>query len=163
MTFDQPLYAKAREIVSAAPQGSELSKIIIRLGGFHLLVSFMGAIGHIMQGSGMKEVLAEIYASKSLEKMLNGHAYARAVRAHTLLQLSFAIIILKEVEMNDIMDADLIVNIEHILGNTISYIDIENDDEVSGALLDKFNEKLTNGTRTNCKTLDSIFLDGFHC
>ncbi|GBP81140.1 hypothetical protein EVAR_88238_1 [Eumeta japonica] len=142
VTFDQPLYAKAREIVSAAPQGSELSKIIIRLGGFHLLMSFMGAIGHIMQGSGMKEVLAEIYASKSLEKMLNGHAYARAVRAHTLLQLSLAIIILKEVEMNDIMDADLIVNIEHILGNTLSYNDIENDDEVSGALLDKFNEKL---------------------
>ncbi|XP_044579087.1 uncharacterized protein LOC123261518 [Cotesia glomerata] len=105
-------------------------------------MSFMGAIGHIMQGSGVKEVLAEIYASKSLEKMLNGHAYARAVRAHTLLQLTLAIIILKEVEMNDIMDADLIVNIEHILGNTLSYNDIENDDEVSGALLDKFNQKL---------------------
>ncbi|CAG4951420.1 unnamed protein product [Parnassius apollo] len=113
VTFDQPLYA--REIVSAAPEGSELSKIIIRLGGFHLLMSFMGAIGHIMQGSGMKEVLAEIYASKSLEKMFNGHAYARAVRAHTLLQLTLAIVILKEVEMNNIMDADLIINIEHIL------------------------------------------------
>lgn len=105
-------------------------------------MSFMGVIGHIMQGSGIKEVLAEIYASKSLEEMLNGHAYARAVRAHTLLQLTLAIIILKEVEMNDIMDADLIVNIEHILGNTLSYNDIEIDDGVSGALLDKFNQKL---------------------
>ncbi|CAG5000561.1 unnamed protein product [Parnassius apollo] len=95
-----------------------------------------------MQGSGMKEVLAEIYASKSLEKMLNGHVYARAVRAHTLLQLTLAIIILKEVEMNNIMDTDLIINIEHILGNTLLYNDIENDDEVSGALLNKFNQKL---------------------
>ncbi|CAF4850714.1 unnamed protein product [Pieris macdunnoughi] len=104
---------------------------------------FMGAIGHIMQGSDIKEVLAEIYASKSLEKMLNGHAYAKAVRDHTLLQqLTLAIIILKEVEMNDIMDADVIINIEHILGNTLSYNDIENDDQVSGALLNKFNQKL---------------------
>ncbi|CAH0556725.1 unnamed protein product [Brassicogethes aeneus] len=142
VTFDQPLYAKAREIVSAAPEGSEESKIIIRLGGFHLLMSFLGAIGHIMQGSGIKEVLAEIYAVKSLEKMLNGHAYARAVRAHTLLQLTLAIIILKEVEINDIMDADLIINIEHILDNTLSYNDIENDDEVSAALLNKLNQKL---------------------
>ena len=46
ITFDQPLYAKAREIVSAAPDGSELSKIIIRLGGFHLLMSFFGSIGY---------------------------------------------------------------------------------------------------------------------
>lgn len=51
ITFDQPLYAKAREIVSAAPEGSDLSKIIVRLGGFHLLMSFFGAIGYIMQGS----------------------------------------------------------------------------------------------------------------
>ncbi|CAH1106781.1 unnamed protein product [Psylliodes chrysocephalus] len=86
----------------------------------------------------MKEVLAEIYTLKSLEKMLNGHAYARAVRAHILLQLALAIIILKEVDINDIMDADLIVNIENILDKTLSY----NDIKVSGALLDKFNQKL---------------------
>jgi len=52
ITFDQPLYAKAREIVSAAPEKSDLSKIVIRLGGFNLLISFFGVIGYIMQGSG---------------------------------------------------------------------------------------------------------------
>lgn len=41
ITFDQPLYAKAREIVSAAPEGFEVSKIVVRLGGFHLLMSFL--------------------------------------------------------------------------------------------------------------------------
>lgn len=34
ITFDQPLFAKAREIVSTAPEGSELSKIIVKLRGF---------------------------------------------------------------------------------------------------------------------------------
>jgi hypothetical protein len=49
VTFDQPLYEKAREIVPAAPEGSTLSKIIIRLGGFHLLMLFLGATGNIMR------------------------------------------------------------------------------------------------------------------
>lgn len=142
ITFDQPLYAKAREIVSAASEGSELSKIIVRLGGFHLLMSFFGAIGYIMQGSGLKEVLTEIYAPKSLEKMLNGHAYARAVRAHTLLQLTLALRILKELAIDDVMDANLIITVENILNNTLSYNDIEDDEEISGQLLDLFNKKL---------------------
>lgn len=67
ITFDQPLYAKAREIVSAAPKESDLSKIVIRLGVFHLLMSFFGSIGNIMQGSGIKEVLSLIYAPNSLD------------------------------------------------------------------------------------------------
>lgn len=83
ITFGQPLYSKAREKVSAATEKSDLSKILIRLGGFHLLMSFFGAIGYIVQGSGIKEVLSLIYASNSLDKMLNGHAYARAIKAHT--------------------------------------------------------------------------------
>ncbi|GBN26254.1 hypothetical protein AVEN_88684-1 [Araneus ventricosus] len=44
VTFDQPLHTKAREIVAAAPEGSDLSKIVIRLGGFHLLSSFFRSI-----------------------------------------------------------------------------------------------------------------------
>lgn len=141
VTFDQHLYAKAREIVPAAPENSE-KKIIIRLGGFHLLMSFLGAIGYIMQGSGMKEVLSKIYAPKSLEKMLNGVAYARAVRAHTLLQLTLGKIILDELNIGDVMNADLIVNVENLLDNTISYNDIESYNQLSGALLDQFKQKL---------------------
>ncbi|PZC75227.1 hypothetical protein B5X24_HaOG206534 [Helicoverpa armigera] len=142
ITFDQPLYAKAREIVSAAPEESEVSKIIVRLGGFHLLMSFFGAIGYIMQGSGLKEVLAEVYATKSLEKMLSGHAYARAVRAHTILQLTLALKILKDLAIEDVMDANLIITIESILNNTLSYYDIEEDEEICRKLLDQFNDKL---------------------
>ncbi|CAB3252778.1 unnamed protein product [Arctia plantaginis] len=114
ITFDQPLFAKAREIVSAAPEGSELSKIIVRLGGFHLLMSFFGAIGYIMHGSGLKEVLSEIYVPKSLEKMLNGHDYARAVRAHTLLQLTLALTILKELAIDDVVSSTVKVHDEEV-------------------------------------------------
>ncbi|GBN04668.1 hypothetical protein AVEN_31092-1 [Araneus ventricosus] len=121
VTFDQPLYIKAREIVAAAPERSDLSKIVIRLGGFHLLSSFFfGAIGYIMQGSGIKEVLSLIYAPNSLDKMLTGHAYARAVRAHTLLHVTLATIISKELVIDDDMDANLQNIIEDVKNNTIS-------------------------------------------
>lgn len=142
ITFDQPLYAKAREIVSAAPEGSEVSKIVVRLGGFHLLMSFFGAIGQIMQGSGIKEVLSLIYATNSLDKMLNGHAYARAVRAHTLLHLTLATIISEELVIDDEMHANLQDTVNLIMNNTISYVDIENGDEMAEALLEQFNKKL---------------------
>lgn len=72
VTFDQPLFMKAREIVAASESGSKLSKIIVRLGGFHLLISLLGSIGYIMADSGLKEVFSTIYAPNSMDKMLNG-------------------------------------------------------------------------------------------
>ena len=56
VTFDQPLYAKAREMVLAAGPHSPLSGVVIRLGRFHLLLSFMGSIGVIMAGSGLEDM-----------------------------------------------------------------------------------------------------------
>ena len=135
ITFDQPLYAKARKIVSAAPDRSEFSKIIVRLGGFQLLMSFFGTIGYIMQGSGIKEILSLIYAPKSLQKLLNGYAYAKAVEAHKLLQLTFATIICKDLVLYDIRDKNLIITIESVMKHIISYNDIESYDETSEALL----------------------------
>ena len=41
VTFDQPLFARARQMVLAVGPHSPLSGGVIRLGGFHLLLSFM--------------------------------------------------------------------------------------------------------------------------
>ena len=51
ITFDQPLWWKAQLIVESEPPGSELRSIILRLGGFHAEMSFLGCIGSIMSGS----------------------------------------------------------------------------------------------------------------
>ena len=53
VTFDQPLYIKAVDIVQSSP---DLDKVVVRLGGFHLIMSYMGAIGAIMGGSGLAEL-----------------------------------------------------------------------------------------------------------
>jgi hypothetical protein len=95
VTFDQPLFFKARDIVEGG-QHSELSCVVVRLGEFHLLISFMGCIGAIMAGSCLKALFMTIYTD---HKMLNGHAYSRAVRAHILTNLILAGIILDEVDL----------------------------------------------------------------
>ena len=45
ITFDQPLYSKAIDIVLADGLNTA-----VRLGGFHTLMNFMGAVGHVMRG-----------------------------------------------------------------------------------------------------------------
>ena len=60
-----------------------------------MCMSFLGSIGFIMAGSGLK-VMSTIYASHSVDKILAGHAYSRAVRAHTFLQIALSKIIFSE-------------------------------------------------------------------
>ena len=53
VTFDQPLYQKAREIIKCCKgtqKEAKINKVIFRLGGFHMLMSYLGAIGFIMEG-----------------------------------------------------------------------------------------------------------------
>jgi len=80
VTFDQPLYIKAVDIAMK----SNLD-IVIRLGGFHTLMSFLGSIGNMMRGSGLEEVMGLIFGSNTMEHVLSGKAYARAVRGHFIL------------------------------------------------------------------------------
>lgn len=99
VTFDQPLYWKAREIVAAEPLDSQISNCVVRLGGFHLLMSFLGSIGYFMAGSGLKELLCIVYAPLSVDKMLQGHAFARAVRGHFLATTALSNKILDQLQL----------------------------------------------------------------
>lgn len=87
VTFDQPLFNKALDIVLAADSGSPLSSVIVRLGGFHLVMSYMGAIGYLMEGSGIEELWEQVYATNTIGSLLSGHSFARAFRAHVLTLL----------------------------------------------------------------------------
>ena len=51
-------------------------------------MSFLGSIGHLMTGSGIKDLFYMlIYALKAVEQMISGKAISRAVRAHLLLDM----------------------------------------------------------------------------
>ena len=62
ITFDQPLWLKAMSIIKE----KDLD-IVCRLGGFHMLMSFLGGIGKLMVGSGLEEVFEEIYSEDTVK------------------------------------------------------------------------------------------------
>lgn len=101
-TFDNPLYWKARTIIENQPLSSPLKRIVLCLGGFHLKMSYLGTIGHIMAGTGLDQVLAQVYSENTVIHMLSGKAYARAVRG--LLMVDSA---LNSVLLDDILDEHL--------------------------------------------------------
>ena len=85
MTFDQPFYLKALTVISSEHADSDLKSIILRLGTFHLQMSFLGAIGYLTAGSGLQEIMELVYAPNAVVHILSGKAYARAVLSHLLV------------------------------------------------------------------------------
>ena len=85
ITFDQQLWWIAFMIIEAQPKESSLHQIVLNLGGFHTERSFLGSIGSLMAGSGLEEVMPEVYAEGSVEHMLSEKAVSRATRAHLLV------------------------------------------------------------------------------
>lgn len=96
ITFDQPLYWKARKLIENAPKESPISSVVLRLGGFHTLMSFLGSIGHLMEGSGLDEIMQLIYAKDTVPHLLSGKAYARASRAHLIISTALYLVLFAE-------------------------------------------------------------------
>lgn len=83
--FDLAVEMKAYAIVWE--KSKSFKDAIIRVGGFHLLFSCMGALGKIIRGSGFEDILMEsgICASPSIEKEMLGKHYNRALHALKLI------------------------------------------------------------------------------
>ena len=77
VTFDQPLWFKATGIIEAKGMN-----IVCRLGGFHTLISYLGSIAKVMEGSGIEEAFGTIYAENVIPHIMSGKAVSRALRAH---------------------------------------------------------------------------------
>jgi len=77
VTFDQPLWWKAKLIVSNKSISMDVLKpLVLRLGGLHTEMSFLGCIGHLMNGSGLRELMEVIYAPNAVSHILSGAAIA---------------------------------------------------------------------------------------
>lgn len=97
ITFDQPLWWKALQVIQSQPGESTLHSVVLRLGGFHTQMSFIGSIGHLMAGSGLQELLETVYANNTVTHMLNGKAVQRAIRGLFLVDSALnAMLVSKE-------------------------------------------------------------------
>lgn len=122
VTFDLPLYLRARDIIEFyRDKDSRFKHCYVRLSSFHVIMSLMGEIGKIMENSGLKDVMLEMYSEELVEKIMSGHAYSRALRAHSLIHLVLAKMIFQEViltaeetiSLNKYCDPQYIVNIDN--------------------------------------------------
>jgi hypothetical protein len=92
VTFDQPLWLKAVNIAL-----SEQMNVVCRLGGFHVIMSYLGSMGTIMAGSGLTDALQTCYGSVTISHMLSGKAESRAVRGHMLADAALHAILLRDI------------------------------------------------------------------
>ena len=71
LTFDQQLYKLLVFIKWSYP--IRFQKVIARLGGMHLLMSFIGCVGNLMANSGLEDIMKAAFAG--VDKMLMGSKY----------------------------------------------------------------------------------------
>ena len=86
VTFDQPLFFKASEIIYNSPERSLLKNITLMLGSFHTLMNVLGAIGTLMQVSGLTDIFETVYGDNAVKYMIGGKAVQRALWGHLLVE-----------------------------------------------------------------------------
>lgn len=79
LVVDQALFCKLLELRWSSEIFQKL--IILRMGGLHLSMNFMGAIGQHMKNSGLSEIWTEsgVLSAGSAEKVLEGKAYSKGI------------------------------------------------------------------------------------
>lgn len=98
VTFDLAVAKKAYSLVWQYAE--RFSKVIVRMGVFHTICSIFSTVGKMMKGSGFSEIVIEsgICASGSLEKVLSGKHYNRALRVHKLVTEGLERLLMKHFE-----------------------------------------------------------------
>ncbi|KAJ8685596.1 hypothetical protein QAD02_021389 [Eretmocerus hayati] len=116
VTFDHPLWMKSEFILENQdpnkPEDEKLRCFGV-IGMFHLLMSTSKAISSTMDGSGLREIFALLFAENSLDSIFAGKAHDRAMRGHKLVMVSIATLILREVQFSE---AEL-ATIDNVLKN----------------------------------------------
>jgi len=125
ITFDQPLYLKAHTVIREQNADSPLRRVVLRLGGFHMQMSFLGCIGHIFTDTGLQEILETVYASNAVVHMLTGKSVHRAVRGYFMLDTALHALMLSEL-YNRPLDAPISEQlsnhgVENANGSTIAF------------------------------------------
>ena len=61
------------------------------MGGFHLLKSYLGSLGNIMDDSGLLELIQLIYPGRTTANhIMNGGCFDKAIHAHLLIDAAIS-------------------------------------------------------------------------
>jgi len=68
-----------------APQSSHLKSIFLMLGCFHTFMNLLGAIGTLMEGTGLRNIMEVVYGGNAVQHMMTGKSVQRAFPGHFLV------------------------------------------------------------------------------
>ena len=82
VTQDKAIYEISYTLRKENPE--DFTNLILRLGGFHLLINFLGSVGEFMAGPGLNDVLVQskVMLEGTVNKILSGKDYYQAINAH---------------------------------------------------------------------------------
>jgi len=85
ITMDLAAAKIALDITWSAPD--KFSHVIVQFGGFHVMCSYLRALGKMMSGSEFEDLLleADVCAGESIDKLMAGKHYNRAMQVHQLM------------------------------------------------------------------------------
>ena len=72
-------------IIQQEPTENDLKSIVLRLGGLHIQMRFLGGIGHLIAGSGLQELLKPIYADNAVGHILSRKPISSVNCAHFIV------------------------------------------------------------------------------
>ena len=89
ITFDPAINSKAKQLQWRF--SAEFSKVVIRIGAFHIALYYLPLMGKKYARSGLNDLLVEsgVYGAGAVLVLMKGKAYNRGVRAHKLLMEAF--------------------------------------------------------------------------
>ena len=95
--FNQACYAKAMEVFWK--HKAQFEGLVIMMGGFHLLMTMLAIIGSRFADAGLRDVAVQSeIAEDSVDSVLNGKHYNRAVRLHKIIYEAIARLLVEDFE-----------------------------------------------------------------
>ena len=145
VTFDQPLWLKAYEISK-----SKVLNIVIRLGGFHTLMSFLESIGAVMYGAGLSQLLELVYAKNSVKHIISGKAVSRALRGHFLVESALMGLLFEKMVEDGFDTASLEKMYQHLVQGEASLTDVNHNNCIIAIskIMENFKAELSSKSRT---------------
>lgn len=139
IVVDQAIYAKVSEI--AWKHRDKYANVIIRMGAFHIICNALAVLGKRFMDAGLRDICIEsgIVAEGSINGVLEGKMYNRAVRVHKLVYESLMRLIWEQFVSQLNENEQEYVKVQNFLSQ-LSNIDLNQKDIVSMLVTQDFKD-----------------------
>ena len=122
-------------------QSSPLKSIVLMLGGFHTFMNLLGAIGTLMEGTGLRNIMEVVYGSNAVQHMMTGKSVQRAFRGHLLVDRCLNHMVVSELQEDDSQFESLVNQAEEMYSSMVAK-ETTLESAAASDMLNKIKEKV---------------------